>query len=80
MRKHLSAIHLAVATSTITLKTLRKYNKIISQCEKMPDTHSSPEKAERPQLDLKIVAMLTYDTDLAISTYNCYYTQHIDTY
>jgi len=35
----------------------------------MPDTYSSPEKAERPQSDLKIVAMHTFDTDSAISTY-----------
>ena len=69
MRKKLSATRLAVATSANTLETRRKYNTIYSQCEKMPNIYNSLEKDERPQSDLKIVAIHTYDTDSTISTY-----------
>ena len=70
MRRKFSATSLAIAMSAITLKTRRKYNIINSQCERMPDIHSLPEEVERPQADLKIVAMLTHGTDSAISTYS----------
>jgi hypothetical protein len=69
MRKKLSATRLTIITSAIIHAARRKYNRFNSQCEKMPDTHNSPEKAERLQSDLKIVTMLTYDTESAISTY-----------
>jgi hypothetical protein len=49
MRKKLSATSLAVATSAITLKTLRKYNRTHPRNQKMPDTYSLPKKAEHPR-------------------------------
>jgi hypothetical protein len=70
MRRKLSATSLTVATSAVTLETLRKYNKIHSRSQKMPDTYSLPKKAEHPRSDFKIDAMLTYGTDSATSTYN----------
>jgi len=67
--RKLSDTRLAVATPVSNPATRRKYNRINYQCEKTPDNHISPEKAERAQSDLKIVAMPNPDTVSALSTY-----------
>jgi hypothetical protein len=70
MRIQFSAIRLVVAPTAIILATRRKYNILNFQWEKMPDNQSSPEKAERPQSDLKIDAISTYNTGTSISKYD----------